>query len=220
MQGIEEARASRSLPRQSSATLVVVPSSLVQQWQSEIEKFASELKVLCINDTDGLKKTSVEQIIEADVVIAPVDIIDSPQYTNNLTSKGGRATEKVEIPDLPKQMGHIEKPGAKGVWIPATSRDPYGIGATNEMKNQKKRDVSAYFTFSYLDNVQRLRQKEFKKTDKGVPLEYFEWERIVVDEIHDCLITHKDSLLLTFAEKNRRASRELLGITQKSVEQR
>lgn len=81
--------------------------------------------------------------------------------------------------------------------------------------------MSAFFTYSYLKAIELLRQKEFKKSDKGVPLEYFEWERVVVDEVHECLCTDKDNLQLDyFKEKNRRASRELLGITQKDVKQR
>ena len=135
LQGLEEARASRSYPRKSGASLVVVPSALVGQWKSEIEKFTNGLRVLCIHDTKGLEATSVEQIIESDVCIVPVDIIESKGYTTkNLATKSGLTKESFTIPNLPKSMGHAEKPGAKGVWIPATSRDPYGMGSANEMK--------------------------------------------------------------------------------------
>jgi hypothetical protein len=86
---------------------------------------------------------------------------------------------------------------------------------------KKLRDVTAYFTYSYLNAVKKLRELKFKASDKGVPLEYFTWERIFVDEIHECLCTEKDNLQLDwFKEKNRRASRELLGIAQKDVSQR
>mmetsp|Transcript_27321 Transcript_27321/g.63976 ORF Transcript_27321/g.63976 Transcript_27321/m.63976 type:complete len:607 (-) Transcript_27321:30-1850(-) len=225
LQGLEEARASRSFPRRTSASLVVVPSSLVAQWKNEIEKFTTGLNVLCIHDATDIQKTTVQRILEADVVVCPVDIIESRGYTDILTAKSGLTKSKDDamkkIPELPKAMGQQEKPGISGVWVPATSQDPYGRGAQNEMKSQKLRDLSAYFTHSYLEAVKLIRQKDFKKTDKGIPLEYFEWERIVVDEIHECLCTEKDNLQLDwFKEKNRRASRELLGITQKDVTQR
>ena len=217
-QGLDAARAARSFPRQSGATLVVVPKFLVDQWESMIHEFATGINVLNIRDTKALKKISVQQIIEADVVIFPVDILESSDYTENLAAKRGK---KTEISTLPKNMSNAEKSGARGLWIPATSRDPYGIGSANEMKNQKLRELSAYFTYSYLENVNGLRTKNFEKTDKGVPLEYFEWERIIVDEVHECLMSEKDYFQTEqFHEKNRRASRELLGITQKDVKQR
>jgi hypothetical protein len=88
-------------------------------------------------------------------------------------------------------------------------------------KNQRKRELSAFFTYSYLNAIEGIRKVDFKPSDRGVPLEYFEWERVVVDEIHECLMAEKDFLELDwFKEKNRRASRELLGIAQKSVSKR
>lgn len=65
----------------------------------------------------------------------------------------------------------------------------------------------------------KIRQKTFNSNVKGIPLEYFEWERVVVDEIHECLCTSKDELKEAkakndsnsgfFEEKNRRAGREV-----------
>lgn len=65
----------------------------------------------------------------------------------------------------------------------------------------------------------------------GIPIEYFEWERVFVDEIHECLCTTKDELSEAkknnsddksgfHREKNRRAGREFLGITTKDIAQR
>ena len=80
--------------------------------------------------------------------------------------------------------------------------------------------------------MREVRQKEFESTDTSIPLEYFEWERIFVDEIHESLCTTKGEIALArdqhdpscetgfFKEKNRRAGRELLGITQKNITKR
>ena len=97
------------------------------------------------------------------------------------------------------------------------SQDPYG-GANNP-KSQQRRNEAAYFTYVYQEYISKIREKEFSPTQKGVPLEYFEWERVIVDEIHECLCTSKDELKEAkakadknegfFREKNRRAGREV-----------
>ena len=67
-----------------------------------------------------------------------------------------------------------------------------------------------------------------------MPLEFFEWQRIIVDEVHECLCTTKSEIDIAkevakesdstmsgfFKEKNRRAGRELLGITQRDTSRR
>jgi superfamily II DNA or RNA helicase len=55
-------------------------------------------------------------------------------------------------------------------------------------------------------------------------LEYFEWERVFVDEIHESLCTTKAEIEASedkiFKEKNRRVGRELLGLTEKDIRRR
>jgi hypothetical protein len=140
------------------------------------------------------------------------------------------SSKESEVPSLPSQTGQAEKNGASGVWIPASSADPYGGG--NNPRNQQRRDESAYFTYVYQDYIRKIRAKEFKPDKKGIPIEYFEWERVFVDEIHECLCTSKDELKDAkerskndnnagfFQEKNRRAGREFLGITTKNIRKR
>jgi SNF2 family DNA or RNA helicase len=180
LQGLEEARAKRQYPRQSSATLVVVPSHLIDQWKNEVRKFTSGLKVFCLYDLESLLKLKVKDLIESDCVICPVDILESDGYLQHLLKTSEH--EDDGCPKMPSHTGQKELNGATGVWIPATSADPYG-GANNS-NNQKRRNASARYTHVYLSAVHQLRTKKFSETKKGVPLEYFEWERIIVDEIH------------------------------------
>jgi hypothetical protein len=74
----------------------------------------------------------------------------------------------------------------------------------------------------YLSSVEALRTKDFSRRETGVPLEYFEWERVIVDEVHESLCTAKGEISKkdVFTEKKRRAGRELLGITTKDVSKR
>jgi hypothetical protein len=187
LRGIENARKAQSPPRKSGATLVVVPPGLIDQWEGEIDKFTTSLSVLKIYDYPSLLKISVGRILDTDVVICPIDILESKGYLKNLiqSAKLGDTFEK-DVPNLPTYTGQQEKNAARGVWIPATSADPYG-GANNPL-SQGRRDQAAYYTYIYTKAIQALREQSFETTDTGVPLEYFEWERIIVDEIHEVRI--------------------------------
>lgn len=78
--------------------------------------------------------------------------------------------------------------------------------------------------------IDLLRQQKFKDKTKGVPIEYFEFERIFVDEIHESLVTkdevnedkktREETGVGYFREKNRRAGRELLGLMTKDINKR
>ncbi|KAL7551244.1 LOW QUALITY PROTEIN: hypothetical protein ACHAWF_014435, partial [Thalassiosira exigua] len=212
LHGIEAARANRSFPRNSSATLVVVPPGLIDQWKMEVQKFTSAMtNVICVYDDEALGQYSLHDILEADVAICPVDMLESKGYMNRLARVAAGRSNDVKVPKLP-----------------ASSRDPYG-GANNP-RSQQRRNESAYFTYVYNEYIIKIRQKKFKPHDKGVPLEYFEWERIIVDEIHECLCTSRDELKEAkakndhnsgfFQEKNRRAGREFLGIATKDLNKR
>lgn len=229
LQGIQTARKNRSFPRKSSATLVVVPPGLIDQWKKEVHKFTDSLpKVLCIYDDNALKRYTVKEFLEADMVICPVDLLEANGYMARLARVAAGVKDVKEVPQLPKETGQVEKNGASGVWIPATSQDPFGGG--NNPKSQQRRNESAYFTHIYHDYIRKLREKKFEQHEKGLPLEYFEWERVFIDEIHECLCTSKDEMKEAkaskdndsgfFKEKNRRAGREFLGITTKDTSKR
>lgn len=67
-----------------------------------------------------------------------------------------------------------------------------------------------------------------KSSTKGVPLEFFEFERVIIDECHETLCSSKFDIdeakekdkANFFKEKNRRAGRELLGLTIKDPKRR
>ena len=48
------------------------------------------------------------------------------------------------------------------------------------------REAAAYFSHAYARvALPALRAKKIKPTDKGVPVEYFVWRRVIVDECHE-----------------------------------
>lgn len=113
LKGLESSRKARQYPRSSGATAVAVPSALVGQWKDEIDKFTNSLEVICIRDTHELLETSVDKIIEADVVIFPVDIIEPKAYTDNLVAKSGVKRTGSEIPPLPEPCRMQRKRGQR-----------------------------------------------------------------------------------------------------------
>ena len=153
LQGIQAARKKRTFPRKTSATLVVVPPGLIDQWKREVKKFTNEMpNVICIYDATTILDYTLKDIIEADMVVCPVDLLEAKGgYMARLARIAAGVKNAQEVPQLPKETGQVEKNGAAGVWIPATSQDPFG-GANNP-RSQQRRNESAYFTYVYHDYI-------------------------------------------------------------------
>lgn len=117
--GKEAAHANRNASiGRSSATLIVVPPGLVRQWDDERRKFTEDkLKCIIIDSTAQLKKKSVDELCNADMVIVPAGIIeevgkkpkDRP-YTEHLSSKAGAG----KIPPAPTGYSQREAPTIEG----------------------------------------------------------------------------------------------------------
>lgn len=90
-------------------------------------------------------------------MICPIDILEADGYLQNLITAAKIDKTVSGIPKLPSHSGKIEQSQARGVWIPATSADPYA--GSNNTNNQKRRDQSAYYTFIYQKAISHLREK-------------------------------------------------------------
>ena len=110
-----------------------------------------------------------------------------------------------------------------GTWIPGHPADMYA----DAKGDQKNRDAAAFFTSSYEAATERLRAKTFADSTMGVPLEYFRFERIIIDECHEaaCRPTAKkakgaEAKEFGLQQKRRMGTRELLGLAQPSLDKR
>jgi len=86
--------------------------------------------------------------------------------------------------------------------------------------SQKDRDELAYYSHCYSEAVEKLREQRFGAAERGIPLEYFTWERVVVDECHEMLVTGKGFKLDEFKDTARRGAREFLGVAQTEISKR
>ena len=93
-------------------SIVVAPTSLIYNWQSEAEKFAPELKVLIVSGSSLRRKELIESIPSHDLVITSYDmvkrdieyysefkfrfcIIDEAQYIKNAVTQNSRAVKQL-----------------------------------------------------------------------------------------------------------------------------
>lgn len=161
----------------------------------------------------------MKEICEADMVIVPAGIIEERggngksatirPYTELLSSRSGAD----KIPPAPTN-GHKEAPTIEGTWVRNMASGP-AIYVGNNGK-QKHRDEQAYYGHCYSEAIKKLRQKKFGESQRGVPLEWFTWDRIVVDECHECLVSSAkqdtESRSSEFKAQARRGAREFLGV--------
>ncbi len=92
------------------------------QWESEINKFSPrKLRVIIVYDFKTLKELKVRNVLEADVILVPIDILESKGYFENLIQKAKLPYKKEQLPKLPTHSGQKELNSALGVWIPSTS---------------------------------------------------------------------------------------------------
>ncbi|CAE8594810.1 unnamed protein product [Polarella glacialis] len=200
---------SAPVKQQSKATLILCPSSLVGQWNTERINFTGEaLQTVVIESARDLETVTVADLLEADLVIVTFELLASEEYLQNLRNK----SRSEELPDFPGQVGHKEPEQLRGIWIPGHPAQPYGTAKGK----QQLRELAAFFSARYGEAVAKLRQWELKAETRNPPLEYFEWHRVVIDEVHYAFGDFGGGK----ENKAHRAAREMLGVTQSQVKLR
>jgi len=82
------------------ATLIIVPPNLIKQWQSEIKKVNSKLRVISLITRVNHKKIDVSDILGADIVLVTTNFLKNKQwYHARLTNSKNAAHFVKHYPD-------------------------------------------------------------------------------------------------------------------------
>ena len=105
----------------SRATLVLAPTNLHTQWLGEIKKFTGDsLRVLSIPTCAQLKRLTMRELMEADVVVATYRLFYSAPYLRRLAEVARTQRPDFAFPRLPGAQGsHGSTTGARQEWAQA-----------------------------------------------------------------------------------------------------
>jgi len=121
----------------SSASLIIAPPTLIAQWNEERKKFTGDtLGTILLPDASALKSITVQQLLDADMVIASFELLAENAYMKNLQAKAGYEG----LPDtIPSGSGHKEPERMKGIWVPGHPAAVYG---TAKGKQQLREEMA------------------------------------------------------------------------------
>eukprot|EP00928_Gymnodinium_smaydae_P065469 TRINITY_DN4860_c0_g1_i1.p1 TRINITY_DN4860_c0_g1~~TRINITY_DN4860_c0_g1_i1.p1 ORF type:complete len:907 (+),score=152.84 TRINITY_DN4860_c0_g1_i1:1724-4444(+) len=200
----------------SRATLVLVPSNLHAQWMSEIGKFfGSEhsLKVVSLATFADIKKVSVGDLRDADIVVATWRVLVSKAYqehfdvisrsTSERTLSAREQYEKAlniwNGKDI-RWQSHLRWQGilgaAKAKAPPQPGRKPIETDFSDKTIVKNHGDVCCATRQAQLDALLAELRSRPGNTDalRAPVLEVFHWKRLVVDELHEVLKLTQDGV--------------------------
>ena len=85
----------------TKATLIIVPSQLTRQWESEVRKFTGmRFKIVTLHTAVNINSLKVQDVIDADIIIVASNLFKSQVYQDNLEAFAGAG-------ELPIQDGRF-----------------------------------------------------------------------------------------------------------------
>jgi SNF2 family DNA or RNA helicase len=148
----------------SKATLIVVPRIMVQQWRSEIAKFLGDkYNVLAFSSAAALRKTSIGDIRNSDIILVSWSVFDTAAYYQHLRRYAGAP----EAPDKPGRNFDDWFHRAQGfmkqhVRVLAESGPPAFLQC---LRNRRAQTKNAEETHRYAPS-KRLRGKQYALANK------------------------------------------------------
>ncbi|KAF2835614.1 hypothetical protein M501DRAFT_941321 [Patellaria atrata CBS 101060] len=204
------------------ATLIVCPPDMVNQWPGEISKFLgySSPEVLVIRTTADLKKLSINDFLQARIVVASWNVLTSEAYISQLSQLGA-------IPDPSTTKGrpfstwldyclktfpaHLELLQESGVQkFKSRMLDKYTKNIQNSEFHSKVPTLQRLRGKKYeedrrksgLSTVSKPRSNIYGWKDLAFPpLHCFHFNRLVVDEYTYLDRNHSDTIQSLKAEK-------------------
>ncbi|CAJ1351070.1 unnamed protein product [Effrenium voratum] len=145
----------------SSATLVLVPSNLLEQWLGEMRKFIAEempLKVHAIRSATNLKALSIQDICRADIVLCSYRLLYSPVYRRRLLELVGEDVAAKSEAEILRSHAEIQT-------LRRNTRRFQEHGDVDGWSKGEASGLSAQLHFPVLEQVW--------------------WRRVVLDEFHE-----------------------------------
>jgi len=170
----------------SNATLIIAPINLFSQWIDEIKKFwkpeeFEKLKIIEIASAIRFKKLTIQDIIEADIVIVPTNFFLSTAYEQLLS-------QIIQRSSTVKSTGTTEQ----------NEFEATRYGLLREFTTQLVHYADQKMKASGSSSSSPL--KDYYKTLVEPVLEMFYFRRVVFDEFHE--VMNEKSLRSVFSMQN------------------
>jgi hypothetical protein len=169
----------------TNATLIILPSHLLFQWQSEIIKFVSKkLKVILIASVNDIP--CKDEIINADIVLVSLNLFDSDKYKDLYLNYNENKSiqEYIKLQLL-----------RKVITPPIGANKRIGV---YKLSNTDRNKLKDHFYLSAISNIIKKGSTNIKGSNNkkfvtnSIALEMFQWKRIVIDEIHEYVKIYND----------------------------
>lgn len=180
----------------TKATLILVPSNLLGQWQDEFNKFlgTAAFKVVVIRSISDIACLTAEDLMNCEVVLASYKILYSPNYIERLKSlqcsRSNRLHERsflgkpieTTLEVVENLLGEVLLKGAEEVgWTMRAKNHAEQVEA-----RENETDSSALLSSEDAETrISQLGLCKDVRTMKCPVFELFFWNRIVFDEFHE-----------------------------------
>ena len=162
----EESKLSTSRLIPIRATLIIAPPTLVPQWKDEISKFWPSCKLLHVHDVANLRRRTIGDFENADIVLISLSLLSHERYYERLADFA--ALPSVPVLNGPREhaawfslvTGRIERFAARL----RQGGTPSGFASFLE---QKSRDYKGGGTVQNAIPSRRLKGKEFEKHQRA-----------------------------------------------------